>query len=131
MFFAFCVISYAQQIPQSVINNVTREQNERTRRINQGVAELQHKDLGGVDMPFVKKIRQQIPPAPSAEEIRSKLSPSPTVEELTLPTRIKKMENRFLSYVEIESQSIDDPDMSSFPMTEGQRQIAIYIYIMK
>ena len=79
-------------------------------------------------MPFVKKIRQQIPPAPSAEEIRSKLSPSPTVEELTLPTRIKKMENRFLSYVEIESQSIDDPDMSSFPMTEGQRQIAIYIY---
>lgn len=36
--------------------------------------------------------------------------------------------NRFLSYVKIESQSIDDPDPESFPMTEGQIQIANYIY---
>ena len=29
--------------------------------------------------------------------------------------------NRFLDYVKIESQSIDDPDPESIPMTEGQR----------
>lgn len=39
-----------------------------------------------------------------------------------------KMLERFLSYVKIESQSIDDPDMNSFPMTEGQKQIARLIY---
>lgn len=40
----------------------------------------------------------------------------------------EKMLERFLAYVKIESQSIDDPDMSSFPMTEGQKEIAQYIY---
>ena len=42
--------------------------------------------------------------------------------------RAEKMKNRFLSYVRIESQSVDDPDMSSFPMTDGQREIARLIY---
>ena len=42
--------------------------------------------------------------------------------------RTEKMLERFLSYVKIESQSIDDPDMSSFPMTEGQKTIARHIY---
>lgn len=41
---------------------------------------------------------------------------------------VEKMQNRFLSYVNIESQSIDDPDMSSFPMTEGQKALARHIY---
>ena len=40
----------------------------------------------------------------------------------------EKMLDRFLSYVKIESQSIDDPDMTSFPMTEGQKQMARRIY---
>jgi len=31
---------------------------------------------------------------------------------------------RFLSYVRIESQSMDDPDPDAFPMTDGQRQMA-------
>ena len=39
-----------------------------------------------------------------------------------------KMLERFLSYVKIESQSIDEPSMTSFPMTAGQREIAQYIY---
>ena len=39
-----------------------------------------------------------------------------------------KMLERFLSYVKIESQSIDDPDLNSFPMTDGQKQIARLIY---
>lgn len=38
------------------------------------------------------------------------------------------MLERFLSYVKIESQSIDEPSMTSFPMTDGQREIARYIY---
>lgn len=36
--------------------------------------------------------------------------------------------NRFLSYVTIESQSIDDPDMSSFPLSDGQKKMATRIY---
>lgn len=39
-----------------------------------------------------------------------------------------QMLERFLSYVRIESPSIDEPDMTSFPMSEGQRQIARHIY---
>lgn len=38
------------------------------------------------------------------------------------------MLERFLSYVKIESQSIDEPDMNSFPMAYGQKMIARYIY---
>ena len=36
--------------------------------------------------------------------------------------------NRFLSYARIESQSVYVEDPDSFPMTEGQMQIARYIY---
>lgn len=39
-----------------------------------------------------------------------------------------KMLERFLSYVTIESQSVEDGDVESFPMTDGQRQIAQLIY---
>ena len=48
----------------------------------------------------------------------------------SLSTKVSKelMPERFLSYARIESQSVDDPDMTSFPMTEGQKQIAKYIY---
>ena len=40
----------------------------------------------------------------------------------------EQMLKRFLSYVVIESQSIDEPDMNSFPMTFGQKLIAQLIY---
>ena len=40
----------------------------------------------------------------------------------------EKMLERFLSYVKIESQSIDEPSMTSFPMTDGQREIARFVY---
>jgi tripeptide aminopeptidase len=36
--------------------------------------------------------------------------------------------NRFLNYVKIESQSIDDPDPESFPLTEGQKEMANLIF---
>lgn len=38
------------------------------------------------------------------------------------------MLERLLSYLKIESQSIDDPSMTSFPMTEGQKLLAQFIY---
>lgn len=39
-----------------------------------------------------------------------------------------KMLDRLLRYLKVESQSIDDPDPTTFPMTEGQRLIARQIY---
>lgn len=40
----------------------------------------------------------------------------------------EKMLERFLSYVKIESQSKDEASMTSFPMNDGQREIARFIY---
>lgn len=40
----------------------------------------------------------------------------------------QQMLDRFLSYVRIESQSVEVPELDSFPMTEGQIQIAKFIY---
>lgn len=40
----------------------------------------------------------------------------------------EKMLDRFLSYVSIESQSIDDGNLTTFPITEGQKEIARHIY---
>ena len=40
----------------------------------------------------------------------------------------EKMLERFLSYAKIESQSLDESSMTSFPMSEGQKEIARYIY---
>lgn len=40
----------------------------------------------------------------------------------------EKMLERFMSYVKIESPSIDDPDMSSFPLSEGQKKMARKVY---
>lgn len=36
--------------------------------------------------------------------------------------------NRFLNYVKIESQSIDDPDPESFPITDNQKEMANFIF---
>lgn len=44
------------------------------------------------------------------------------------PVSQEKMLDRLLRYLRIESQSIDDPDPNSFPLTEGQRTIARHIY---
>lgn len=39
----------------------------------------------------------------------------------------KDMLDRFLNYVKIESQSIDTPDYTTFPLSEGQKKIARYV----
>lgn len=83
----------------------------------------------------------QLPMASSSEAAFAKESfYAPQVPDFQLheaiepetTTRIKvdtrPVLNRFLDYVKIESQSIDDPDPESFPMTEGQKEIANHIF---
>lgn len=41
----------------------------------------------------------------------------------------EKMQKRFLSYVRVESQSIDEPSMTSFPLSKGQKILAYRIYM--
>lgn len=47
--------------------------------------------------------------------------------QFTYKVNEEAMLQRFLSYVQIESQSIDDPSLA-FPMSDGQKEIARYIY---
>jgi len=63
---------------------------------------------------------------PSANLFKKKQEQSIKMKDILL--RNTKIEQRFLSYAKIESQSVDDPDPESFPMTEGQKKIANYIY---
>ena len=42
-------------------------------------------------------------------------------------TQNEKVLNRFLSYVKIESQSVDTPDFTAFPMTKGQEEMALFL----
>lgn len=48
--------------------------------------------------------------------------------QITKKVSVEQMLDRFVTYATIESQSIDEPSMSSFPMTDGQRAIARHIY---
>ena len=55
------------------------------------------------------------------------------VQSVNAQSVIKKVSSeaileRFLSYVTIESQSVDEPSATSFPMTDGQREMARHIY---
>ena len=43
-------------------------------------------------------------------------------------TSAERVLERFLSYVAIESQSVDEPSATSFPLTDGQKQIARHLY---
>lgn len=45
-----------------------------------------------------------------------------------LDPEVNHVLTRFLSYVEIESQSIDDPDPQAFTLSEGQKEMANLIY---
>lgn len=51
-----------------------------------------------------------------------------SAQSLTYKVDKEKMLERFLSYVKIESHSYDDPDMTSFPLLDGQKEIARLIY---
>lgn len=97
---------------------------------------------GNGDIPYVgpgvspvRPIIQPVPKLDSSRVIRPIVLPTPSTYSPALPnyqglllTEKYNMLDRFLKYVLIESQSIDDPDPNSFPMTEGQRTIAQQIY---
>lgn len=66
-------------------------------------------------------------------ETQAQVNPSLSTEKKVANTHLQKLSSekvlqRFLSYVETESQSIDTPDPDAFPLTEGQKEIARKIY---
>lgn len=66
-------------------------------------------------------------PQPKKEKVSS-VTPQPTVlRKKTNKNTHEKVLNRFLSYVKIESQSVDVPDFNAFPMTEGQKKMATFL----
>lgn len=60
-----------------------------------------------------------------------KNKPSITTHKITSKNKEdilqKRVLTRFLSYVQIESQSVDVPDFNAFPMTEGQKKMATFL----
>lgn len=97
---------------------------------------------GAGNVPQVGQIGGIRPIGPVIHPQEIKVKPFQTLKFSTIPRslpklniprnvirqRVGKVQERFLSYATIESQSIDAPDPLSFPMTEGQRKIASHIY---
>lgn len=67
-------------------------------------------------------------PSQPKKEKTPPATPRPTVQrKKTNKNAHEKVLNRFLSYVKIESQSVDAPDFNAFPMTEGQKKMATFL----
>lgn len=76
------------------------------------------------------KVLSSSPAQPSQpkEEKTHPATPRSTVQrKKTNKNTHEKVLNRFLSYVKIESQSVDVPDFNAFPMTEGQKKMASFL----
>lgn len=76
------------------------------------------------------KVLSSSPAQPSQpkEEKTHPATPRSTVQrKKTNKNTHEKVLNRFLSYVKIESQSVDVPDFNAFPMTEGQKKMATFL----
>lgn len=76
------------------------------------------------------KVLSSSPAQPSQpkKEKTPPATPRPTVQrKKTNKNAHEKVLNRFLSYVKIESQSVDAPDFNAFPMTEGQKKMATFL----
>lgn len=76
------------------------------------------------------KVLSSSPAQPSQpkEEKTPPATPRSTVQRKKTNKNVhEKVLNRFLSYVKIESQSVDTPDFNAFPMTEGQKKIATFL----
>lgn len=111
---------------KSASKNAAR--NTIVRGVVQGVQNIPHVYPSGGGRP-VGPIRPQhggkIDPLPAP---KFHLLPKLNIPTNVIKQRAGKVQERFLFYATIESQSIDDPDLLSFPMTEGQRKIASHIY---
>lgn len=76
------------------------------------------------------KVLSSSPAQPSQpkEEKTHPATPRSTVQrKKTNKNTHEKVLNRFLSYVKIESQSVDVPDFNAFSMTEGQKKMATFL----
>ena len=107
--------------------------NEISNRNRQMASWLKAHGYGGVEVVSSKRQLPSVKLAAQQSKVvnnrrNSNTNPNKGRTHAISSARVEKMQNRFLSYARIESQSIDDPDMSSFPMTEGQKDIARFIY---
>ena len=73
----------------------------------------------------LKKIEMQQPISKKKEKPKTAKSVFPLKNNAKNQT--ESVLNRFLSYVKIESQSVDVLDFYAFPMTEGQKKMATYL----
>lgn len=98
------------------------------------------KIVSNTQKPYVKNIRNPYPYRPAVRvekndsnqnKIQQLSIPEPPTNtqkgKATITNQQEKVLNRFLSYIKIESQSIDDPDFNTFPITEGQKKIATFL----
>lgn len=72
-------------------------------------------------MNLKNSVQQQNVPKKKSSSVTTSIAPSQSKNQKD------KVLNRFLSYVKIESQSVDVPDFNAFPMTEGQKKIAMFL----
>lgn len=108
-----------------ILNQRMSEINRQTSQLNAGANQLM-KSGKGASVPAAMKRKQE--PTLASNRIQGRKLETFEESNKRYSSKAEKIQNRFLSYVRIESQSIDDPDMSSFPMTDGQREIARFIY---
>jgi tripeptide aminopeptidase len=120
LLFTFCVyVSNAQT--SETLRAKRQEGANYTRQTGRAVKQSEGRPVQPVHQIAIRAQRAQIPNIKGPDI--SRLSPKNVRGVIN-----EKMKNRFLSYVSIESQSVDEPDMNSFPMTEGQKSIARHIY---
>lgn len=124
-----CFTSNAQSILNPANVTIAQRQAELDRQTKHLETATRQLLKSGIDAVVPFKKEEPTKALSGKHKTKNQLSSLLTAEQLRGNShKVKKMEDRFLSYVKIESQSIDDPDMSSFPMTEGQREIAKLIY---
>jgi len=112
------IMQTSRQLQETAKRNVVNHQKTEDIINNINIVSAYNKDLVEKGPQLVKASKAVVLP--------------PQVKNSNKPRKDKfsqeQMLNRFLSYVVIESQSIDEPDMNSFPMTFGQKLIAQLIY---
>lgn len=117
---------------RNVAKSIDQVQRQTQLLLQQNHPELRSAMVSPVSLPTIQSVSlpqvRTIQPV-SLPQVRT-IQPQPLM--LALPDRdrtsTKHVLDRFLSYVRIESQSVDVPEPDSFPMTDGQKEIANYIF---
>ena len=101
-------------------------------------SDIHDKIVSKTQRPYVNTIHPYKPTIRTEKNDSNKQNKIQQLSIPKLPTNTKKKKNtsidqqekvlnRFLSYIKIESQSIDEPDFNTFPITEGQKKIATFL----